>query len=192
MVTRKNATGRFCSAAAGMLVATAGLTLAARRRRLEAERLGLRRLELEEAASRRRALAHQQRMHWELLTRAMDDASLAAVIDTYDKNIPAEKRRQFFYANAWYVNLYYLYEAGLLDQQELFGRLREIFQTPLMREYWEASRAQRATLDESSDETRIGAMVDGLIMELDEADTDEWWVVGTPPPAWEGTSSSGE
>ncbi|WP_217165809.1 DUF6082 family protein [Streptomyces sp. AC512_CC834] len=182
MVTRKKITGRFGSAAAGMLVATAGVSLAARQRRLEAQRLEIKRLELEEATSRRRALAHQQRMHWELLTRAMDDSSLAAVIDTYDKDIPAEKRRQFFYANAWYVNLYHLYQTGLLDQQELFGRLREIFQTPLMREYWEASKAQRATLEESSDETRIGAMVDGLIKDLDEADTDEWWVVGTPPP----------
>jgi hypothetical protein len=192
MITQKNAAGRFGSAAAGLLLVTAALTVAARRRRLEAERLEARRLVREDLDSRRRALAHQQRMHWDLLARAIDDPSLAAVIDTYDQSIPAEKRRQFFYANAWYVNLYYLYEAGLLDQQELFGRLREIFQTPLMREYWEASRAQRATLDESSDETRIGAMVDGLIVELDEADTDEWWVVGTPPPAWEGTSSSGE
>ncbi|MFJ8544109.1 DUF6082 family protein [Streptomyces sp. NPDC093586] len=166
-----------------MLLATAGGTLAARRRGLEARRLEVKRLELEELASRRRALAHQQRMHWELLVRAIDDPSLAAVIDTYDKDIPAEKRRQFFYANAWYVNLYHLYEAGLLDQEALFGRLREIFQTPLMREYWEASKAQRATLEESSGETRMGAMVDGLIKELDEADTDEWWVVGTPPSA---------
>ena len=181
MATRKKITGRFGSAAAGMLFATAGVALAARQRALEVERLRARRLEVEETASRRRALAHQQRMHWELLARAIDDPSLAAVIDTYDKDIPAEKRRQFFYANAWYVNLFHVYEAGLMDQEELFGRLREFFQTPLMREYWEASRAQRATLKPSSDEARIGAMVDGLIKDLDEADTDEWWVVGTPP-----------
>ncbi|WP_217246354.1 DUF6082 family protein [Streptomyces sp. AC602_WCS936] len=181
MVTRKKITGRFGSAAAGMLFATAGVALAARQRRLEAQRLEVKRLELEELATRRRALAHQQRMHWELLARAIDDPSLAAVIDTYDKDIPAEKRRQFFYANAWYVNLFHVYEAGLMDHEELFGRLREIFQTPLMREYWEASKAQRATLKASADETRIGAMVDGLIKDLDEADTDEWWVVGTPP-----------
>ncbi|WP_306189787.1 MULTISPECIES: DUF6082 family protein [unclassified Streptomyces] len=182
MVTQKNAAGRFSSAAAGLLLVTAALTLAARRRRLEAERLEARRLEHEELDSRRRALAHQQRMHWDLLARAIDDPSLAAVIDTYDQSIPAEKRRQFFYANAWYVNLYFLYQAGLLDQEELFGRLREIFQNPLMRDYWEASKAQRATLKQSAEEARIGQMVDGLIRDLDEADTDEWWVIGTPPP----------
>ncbi|SDO99851.1 hypothetical protein SAMN04487981_115160 [Streptomyces sp. cf386] len=183
MATKKNAARRLGSAAAGLMLATAGLTLAARQRRLETERLQVRRLELEELASRRRALAHQQRMHWELLSRAIDHPSLAAVIDTYDPGIPAEKRRQYFYANAWYINLYHLYRAGLLDQEEFYGHARELFQNPLMREYWEASKGQRATLKHSSDEARIGRMVDGLIKDLDEADTEEWWVVGNPPPA---------
>jgi hypothetical protein len=180
MVTRKNAAGRHGSATAGLLLVTVGLRLAARKRHLEAQRLQVRRLELEELASRRRILAHQQRMHWELLSRAIDDPSLAAVIDTYDPAIPAEKRRQYFYANAWYTNLYHLYRAGLLDQEEFYGHARELFQNPVMREYWEASRGQRATLKQSSDEARIGHMVDGLIQDLDEADTDEWWVVGDP------------
>ncbi|WP_043677986.1 DUF6082 family protein [Streptomyces xylophagus] len=181
MATRKYSAGRLSIGMAGVLLTTAALTLSSRQRRLEEARLEVRRLELEELNSRRAALAHQQRMHWELLAKAIDDPSLASVIDTFDKRIPAEKRRLFFYANAWYVNLFHLHEAGMLDQQELFGRLREIFQSPVMREYWEASRAQRATLKQSSDEARIGQMVDGLITELDEADTDEWWVVGTPP-----------
>jgi hypothetical protein len=174
MVTRKNITGRFGAVAAGML-------LAARQRRLDRARLYERQLRLEELALRREALRHQQRMHWELLNRALDDPSLAEVIDAYDKSIPARKRRQFFYANAWYVNLYHLHQAGILDQEELFGHLRELFQTPLMREYWEASREQRASFKATSVESRVGTMVDGLLKDLDEADTDEWWVVGTPP-----------
>ncbi|MGW1539906.1 DUF6082 family protein [Streptomyces sp. NPDC002309] len=181
MATRKNTAGRLGSAAAGLLLASATVTLIVHHRRLEEARLQVKRQELEELASRRAAVAHQQRMHWELLAKAIDDPSLAAVIDTYDKRIPAEKRRQFFYANAWYVNLYHLYEAGILDQEELFGRLREIFQSSVLREYWEASKGQRATLKESSTEARIGRMVDGLIRDLDEADTEEWWVVGNPP-----------
>ncbi|MFQ6142303.1 DUF6082 family protein [Streptomyces seoulensis] len=126
-------------------------------------------------------LASLRAPHWDLLARAIEDPSLAAVIDTYDPGIPAEKRRQFLCANAWYVNLYHLYRAGLLDGRELFGRLREIFRNPVMRDYWEASEEQRATLEHTSDEARIGRMIDGLIRDLDEADTDEWWVVGTPP-----------
>ncbi|EGX61160.1 hypothetical protein SZN_03734 [Streptomyces zinciresistens K42] len=169
------------SAAVGLMLVTAGMTLAARQRRLEAERLELRRLELAERASRRRALAHQQRMHWELLSRAIDNPALAAVIDTYDPGIPAERRRQYFYANAWYINLYHLHRTGILNQEEFYGHARELFQNALMREYWEASKGQRATLKDSSDEARVGRLVDGLIKDLDEADTDEWWVVGNPP-----------
>ncbi|MBT2413680.1 hypothetical protein J7I94_24515 [Streptomyces sp. ISL-12] len=188
MATLKNLSGRFGSAATGLLAATAGLALAARQRRFGPARLRARQLdlhakqlELEELALRRKSLAHQQRMHWELLTRAIDDPSLAEVIDTYDKDIPLERRRQFFYANAWYVYLYHVHRAGLLDREELYAALREFFQSPVFREYWEASRHMRASLSETSEEARMGHMVDGLVQDLDEADTDEWWVVGTPP-----------
>ncbi|MEU1054960.1 DUF6082 family protein [Streptomyces sp. NPDC005876] len=181
MATQKAFTRGVGPAAVGLVLAATTATLTVRRRRLDAARLRERLLELEELAVRRRALAHQQRMHWELLARAIDDPSLAAVIDTYDKTVPAEKRRQFLYANAWYAYLYHVHRAGLLDREELYTHLREFFQSPLFREYWEASRAQRATLKQTSDEARIGHMVDALVKELDEADTDEWWVVGTPP-----------
>ncbi|MGW0997035.1 DUF6082 family protein [Streptomyces sp. NPDC002520] len=179
MVARKRFAGRV-SPAALILLATA-VTVAARQRRLEAARLQERELELEALAVRRKAFAHQQRMHWELLSRAIDDPSLAAVIDTYDKSVPAQKRRQFLYANAWYAYLFHLYRAEVLDREELYTHLREFLQSPLFREYWEASRAQRATLKQSSDEAQVGRMVDGLVNDLDEADTDEWWVVGNPP-----------
>ncbi|MEU3663741.1 DUF6082 family protein [Streptomyces sp. NPDC032940] len=172
MTTQKKVRGRFGSAAASMLLVTAGTALA---------RLYARQLELRERSIRRQSLAHQQRIHWELLVRAIDDPSLAEVIDTYDENIPAARRRQFFYANAWYVNLFHLYRAGLIDQEEFYKHAREIFQNPLMREYWDASQRQRATLKQSSDEARLGRLVDDLIHDLEDADTDEWWVVGHPP-----------
>ncbi|MDL5204238.1 DUF6082 family protein [Streptomyces sp. ALI-76-A] len=181
MATQKYLAGRLGSAALTLLAATATMALAARQRRSEQARLHERRLELEELAIRRKALAHQQRMQWELLVRAIDDPSLAAVIDTYDKSIPAERRRQFFYANAWYVHLYHVHRAGSLDREELYRHLREFFQSPVFREYWEASRHMRATLNEASLEAQLGLMVDGLVRDLDEADTDEWWVVGNPP-----------
>ncbi|MEV0979616.1 DUF6082 family protein [Streptomyces sp. NPDC049915] len=195
MVTRKFTAGRFGSAA-GLLLTAAGMTLAAWQRRLEAERseaersaaerseaerLQAKRVEREEVASLRQALAHQQRMHWELLTKAIDDPSLAPVIDTYDKGIPAEKRRQFLYANAWYAYMYHSHRAGLLDREELYRHMRELLQSQVFRDYWEASRHMRATLNESSEEAQLGLMIDGLVQELDDAETDEWWVVGNPP-----------
>ncbi|WP_330287353.1 DUF6082 family protein [Streptomyces sp. NBC_00576] len=181
MATGKHSAGRLGSTALTLLLAAASVTLAARQRRLDAVRLQERLLEIEELAVRRKALAHQQRMHWELLARAIDDPSLAAVIDTYDKSIPVEKRRQFLYANAWYSHLFHLYKADILDREGLYTYLREFFQSSLFRDYWEASKSQRATLNDSSDEAVIGRMVDGLVRDLDEADTDEWWVVGNPP-----------
>ncbi len=63
----------------------------------------------------------------------------------------------------------------------LYRHLREFFQSPVFREYWEASRQMRASLNESSVEAQLGHMVDGLVKDLDDADTDEWWVVGNPP-----------
>lgn len=181
MAARKTRLRKLSSAAAGLCVAATTLVFAAHQRRLELTRLQIRQLELAELAQRRRALAHQQRMHWELLAKAIDDPSLAAVIDTYDESIPAAKRRQFLYANTWYASLYHLYRSGILDQRELYGHLRELFRSPLLREYWEASQHQRASLKDSSDEARIGRMVDGLLRDMDEADTEEWWVVGNPP-----------
>ncbi|MFE2357571.1 DUF6082 family protein [Streptomyces parvulus] len=181
MATQKKTTGRFGSAATGLLLAMAGVSLAARQRWLEKARLHERQLELEELALRRNTLQHQQRMHWELLTRAIDDPSLAEVIDTYDKSIPAERRRQFLYANAWYTYLFHTHRAGLLDLEELYRHLREFLQSPVFREYWEAAAHMRASLNETSEEARLGQMVDRLVRDLDEADTDEWWVVGNPP-----------
>ncbi|MEU8750558.1 DUF6082 family protein [Streptomyces chartreusis] len=181
MATRNRFSRGLYTATLAVAIATASAALASRQRRSEGARLQERQLELEELAIRRKALAHQQRMQWELLARAIDDPSLAAVIDTYDKNIPAERRRQFFYANAWYVHLFHLYRAGLLEREELYRHLREFFQSPIFREYWEASRHMRASLNEASEEAQLGYMVDGLVSDLDEADTDEWWVVGNPP-----------
>ncbi|WP_428951821.1 DUF6082 family protein [Streptomyces sp. cg35] len=130
---------------------------------------------------RRLARAHQQRMHWELLSKAIDDPALAVVIDTFGMNLDPEKRRQLLYANLWYINAFHLYESGLLNQRELFGHLRELFQSAYIREYWEITRPHRAALDPSSTEAEIGRIAEALFRELDEAETDQWWVVGVPP-----------
>ncbi|MEV3860057.1 DUF6082 family protein [Streptomyces sp. NPDC050095] len=132
---------------------------------------------------RRLARAHQQRMHWELLSKAIDDPALAVVIDNFGIDLSPEKRRQLLYANLWYVNAFHLYESGLLSRPELFGHLRELFQSVYIREYWEITRPHRAALDPLSAEAEIGRIAEALFQELDEAETDEWWVVGEPPLA---------
>lgn len=126
-------------------------------------------------------LAHQQRLLWELLSKAMEDPALAAVLDTHQGTIPPAKHRQFLFANALYTNALLAYRIGNVNQAELFGHLRSTVQNPIFREYWEVTRLNRASLEYNSVEAQVGRMVDGLIHDLDEADTDEWWVVGSPP-----------
>ncbi len=111
----------------------------------------------------------------------MDDPTLAAVLDTYEADIPLEKQRQFLFANALYVNALYFHRIGALTLPELYGHLRVICQNRVFREYWEATRHHRKSLPDTSEESTLGRMMDDLIQELDGADTDEWWVVGEPP-----------
>ncbi|MFJ3773288.1 DUF6082 family protein [Streptomyces sp. NPDC090075] len=126
-------------------------------------------------------LANQQRLHWELLSKAMEDPALARVLDAYGGTIAPEKHRQYLFANALYTNALLAYRIGNVNRAELFGHLRGTVQNPIFREYWEATRAARASLEQNSVEAQVGRMMDGLIRDLDEADTDEWWVVGEPP-----------
>jgi hypothetical protein len=133
-----------------------------------------------------RLRVEQQRTHFQLLSRAMDDPELAAVMSTVNlSGEPPEEqprlRRQYLFANALYTNALQTYRAGSINWQELYGHLRVLCQSGVFRDYWEATRHHRDSLDHSSEEARVGRMVDGLIRDLDDADTEEWWVVGEPP-----------
>lgn len=130
---------------------------------------------------RRDALTEHHRLHFDLLCKAMDDPSLAAVVDTYDDDVTPERQRQFIFANAWYINALYFHRIGALSRAELFGHLRVMCQSEIFREYWAATGHHRASLPSSSEEAELGRMMDTLIRDQDEADTDEWWVVGQPP-----------
>jgi hypothetical protein len=138
---------------------------------------------LEQAAQsqRRTSLAYQQRLHWELLSKAMDDPELAEVLDAYDGTVPPRKQRQFLFANALYTNALCYYRMGNMTREEFFGFARGMLQNPVFREYWYATRPHRATLQDTSEEARLGQMVDDLLTQLEETDIDEWWVVGDPP-----------
>ncbi|MFF7971212.1 DUF6082 family protein [Streptomyces sp. NPDC007905] len=129
-------------------------------------------------ASRRTDHVEYQRAHRQLLLAAMRDPALLPVLDTYEGALPPEVQKQYLYANALYVHALHGYRIGLLSRGELRGYVRVLFQSPTARAYWEATRHHRASLREGSEEAEIGRMTDELLEELDEADTDEWWVVG--------------
>ncbi|MEU5111199.1 DUF6082 family protein [Streptomyces longwoodensis] len=130
---------------------------------------------------RRAVLAQQHRLHFDLICKAMDDPALAAVLDTYETDVPPEKQRQFLFANALYINALYFHRIGAMTRAELYGHLRVMCRNEVFREYWEATRHHRKSLPEASEEYALGLMTDDLVQELLDADTDEWWVVGEPP-----------
>ncbi|MEU6257401.1 DUF6082 family protein [Streptomyces sp. NPDC047043] len=169
-------------AAAGMGMVTGALvTLATQRQALDSLRRRLDHLEETAQAQRDANLAQQQRLHWELLSKAMDDPELAEVLDTYKETVSAKKQRQFLFANALYTNALCYYRIGNISREEFFGFARGILQNPIFREYWYATRPHRATLIDTSEEAELGQMVEDLLGQLEEADSDEWWVVGEPP-----------
>ncbi|BAC70136.1 hypothetical protein AQJ43_32485 [Streptomyces avermitilis] len=137
---------------------------------------------------RRAVLTEQHRLHFDLLCKAMDDPALAAVLDTYEREIPPETQRQYLFANALYVNALYFHRIGALNLVELHGHLRVICRNRIFREYWTATQHHRESLPDSSEEAALGRMTEGLVQELnnladdtDDGDLEEWWVVGQPP-----------
>jgi hypothetical protein len=164
-----------------VLAAGAATALAAQRPALHALRTRIEQLEQTAETQRRTNFAHQQRLHWELLSKAMDDPDLAEVLDAYNGTVSPRKQRQFLFANALYTNALCYYRMGNMTREEFFGFARSMLQNPVFREYWYATHPHRATLIDTSEEAKLGRMVDDLLVQLEETDIDEWWVVGEPP-----------
>lgn len=168
--------------AAGLGLMTGALaTPAAQRHEFDSLRMRLESLEQVALTQRHTNLAHQQRLHWELLSKAIDSPDLAEVLDIFEVPASPQKRKQYLFANALYTNALFYYRIGNLSREEFFGHLRGHLQNPVFREYWYATRGQRATIPDDSDEAELGHMIDDLLRQLEDADIDEWWVVGDPP-----------
>ncbi len=182
MATKSTASRRTGPAAAMGIGVIAGVLVARvlQHRALEALHLRLAQLEHTAHTQRHTNLAHQQRLHWELLSKAIDDPELAEVLDLYETPVSPKQRRQYLFANALYTNLLFNYRIGNISHEEFFKHVRGFLQNPAVREYWYATRQQRASLADT-EEAELGQMVDDLLQQLEEADTEEWWVVGEPP-----------
>ncbi|MGW1537247.1 DUF6082 family protein [Streptomyces aureus] len=181
MATQNHGVRTLGSAATAGLAFAVGVlaVLVAQQRRFEALRLRVE--QALEAEDRNARLAEQQRFQTYLLDKALNDADLAEVLSTINEVDPT-RRRQYLFANAIYTNVLRAYRAGDVTWDELHGHLRVICQSAIFRDYWDATRHHRASLQTASQEARVGRMVDRLIRDLDESDTEEWWVVGESPP----------
>lgn len=118
--------------------------------------------------------------HWELLRRAIDDPELAAVLEIGDGQVSSARQRQYLFADAYFTQILLRYREGDLSMNELVGHLRGMFEKPIMREYWYITHEQRARLGDAED-GRVYALADSLLQQLEDAETDEWWVIGDPP-----------
>jgi hypothetical protein len=165
-------------AAAGAITATA-----VQRRALHELRATLEQHLSQTRAMRREVnLTSQQRQHWALLSKAIDDPDLAEVLDVYEgPDVTARKRRQYLFANALYTNLLFYYRIGNMTEDEFFGFARGTLQNALFRDFWRDTRHHRASLPPSSEEAQLGAVIDDLLYELDQAEDENWWVAGALP-----------
>ncbi|MEU1074235.1 DUF6082 family protein [Streptomyces sp. NPDC005878] len=118
--------------------------------------------------ARRLTLTHQHRLHFDLLSKAIDDPELAAVLDTFEEEVPPVKQRQFLYANALYSNVLHAYRTGSTSESEIGGHLHVICRSPIFREYWEFTRRHRAVLQEGSQEARLGRRVDEIVQNISQ------------------------
>ncbi|NGO13132.1 hypothetical protein G5C60_37440 [Streptomyces sp. HC44] len=160
------------------------------RRRMERDerQLELRMEERERREARRQeALIAAGQRSMELLSRAMDDPDFAETVFIGDADammttaLPPKKRRQFLYVRAMYENMVLAWATGTVLWEDLFVHVRAFLQNPVVREYWHATRGERVGLTADSPEAKVASMIDSLVRDLDEADTEEWWVVGQPP-----------
>lgn len=192
MVTQKTGNRGLSAVTAALVLSVTGTTasLLAYRRTVEtllrANAELLRRLDLAEEqrreADRRAARVEYQRDHRNLLLTAVADPDLLPVLDAFERSLPAQEQKQYLFANTLYVHALHGYRVGLLNRSELLGHVRVLFQSATVRAYWEATRHHRASLPYDSEEAELGRMTDDLLAELDDADTDEWWVVGDGGP----------
>lgn len=183
MATQKHGIRGLVPAVAAALGAAAGALAARAAHRNATELLRLRVECLEQTAHSQRHtdLASQQRLHWELLSKAIDDPELAEVLDLFEVPVSPKQRRQYLFANALYTNALFYRRLGNITQEEFFGYVRGILQNPVVKEYWYATRHQRATIADDSDEAEAGRVVDELLTQLEENESEAWWVVGEPP-----------
>lgn len=99
---------------------------------------------------RRSAQADLRRLHVELLKMSIDDATLAQVWPEIEPGLSQERNRQYLYANLVLQHAWLALELDRYDEESVRTFVRYLFTSPLMRDYWLASRATRSmgTLDQ--------------------------------------------
>lgn len=114
----------------------------------------------------RSAETELRRLHMDLIKMAIDDPSLAEVWGEYDEAIPAERVRQYLYANLIFSHLFLNSELEVIDAADITGYVSSVARSRVFQDYWAASATSRAALNVESAEYRFGQLVDSVMREL--------------------------
>lgn len=116
----------------------------------------------------RSAEASLRMLHVDLIRMSIDDPSLAAVWPPLHPGAPHEKERQYLYANLIYQYMWLGLRISDYSDEEVQNRLRYMFTSPLMREYWRAAAKARMSLVPGTPEADFAEAADRICGEYED------------------------
>lgn len=124
-------------------------------------------LELMRTELNRGAEASLRMLHFELLRLSINDPQLADVWPPFEPGLSPERNRQYLYANLIVQHFWLSLRLGGYTESQLQNALRNLFISPLMRDYWRASAKIRTTLVPGTPEFTFNELVDGICQEYE-------------------------
>ena len=134
------------------------------RSELQAQQAALERMRAE---LNRGAEASLRMLHFELLRLSINDPQLAEVWPPFEPGLSQERNRQFLYANLIIQHFWLSLRLGGYTESQLQNALRNLFISPLMRDYWRASAKIRTALVPGTPEFTFNELVDGICQEYE-------------------------
>ncbi|MEV6651520.1 DUF6082 family protein [Streptomyces sp. NPDC051219] len=108
-------------------------------------------------------LTDQHRLQNEMLYKAIEHPHLAAVLNTFDEDVPLTTQQQYLYCNVVYNNVLHAYRTGYVNLEEAKVHLRVICRSPVFRDFWKATRSHRSGLRYESEEAALGRAADRIV-----------------------------
>jgi hypothetical protein len=98
---------------------------------------------LAQRALGRTAEAEVRKLHVQLVKMSLDDPELAEVWPRLTPGLPPARLRQYLFANLILQHVATALTIGDITEEHAKAAVRYMFTSPLMREYWAATRADR-------------------------------------------------
>ena len=136
-----------------------------------------------QTALHRSAEAELRALHNNLTKMAIDDVDLAEVWPPLQAGLPVRRNRQYLYANLILQHAWLYYRVSDYTEAEMRSNLRYLFESPLFREFWLATREPRSSvLVPGTDEFRFDEIAHEVFRECQAGDGTTEAVSDTPIP----------